>query len=46
MRQYAGAKTACRERTRQKRNRTLLKLGVAMNRPNSTAGIHQLTLIQ
>lgn len=46
MRQYAGAKTACRERTRQKRNRTLLKLGVAMNRPNSTAGIHQLSLIQ
>ena len=45
MRQYAGAKTAGRERT-SKNATALLKLGVAMNRPNSTAGTHQLSLIQ
>ena len=46
MRQYAGEKTACRERTRQKRNRALVKLGLAMNRSSSPVGTHQLSLIQ
>jgi RNA polymerase sigma factor (sigma-70 family) len=46
IRQYAGEKTACRERTRQKRNRALVKLGVAMNRSSSSAGTHQLSLIR
>jgi len=46
MRELAGAKSRCRERIRQKRNRALNKLGKALRLSSSSLDIEQMTLIQ